>query len=202
MRENHTSTGCARTGCADVRFTRGYSPLPRRGRTAPGAALWSGAEGHAGSGCALDSEAMARYCLNCGYDVSATPDEEFGIGRCPESGRGRVPLPASRVGRAKRNPPLPRALSANRWVSLLTSLYPPYLLRSLAVAPGYCLNCAYDVSATPVEEFGIGCCPECGRGFEEGDPYSYSTRPKRGLSLWTVAALVGALHSAHSTHLT
>jgi hypothetical protein len=57
----------------------------------------------------------------------------------------------------------------------------------------YCLNCGYDLSATPIEDFGIGCCPECGRGFEDDNPYTYSTEPLPPSRVWVILAVIGAL---------
>jgi hypothetical protein len=57
----------------------------------------------------------------------------------------------------------------------------------------YCRNCGYDLSATPIDDIGLGVSPECGCCFEDGNPYSYASEPHSGVSVWSIIVFVAVV---------
>ncbi len=62
----------------------------------------------------------------------------------------------------------------------------------MPVARYYCPRCHYELTHAPIGEGGIGTCPECGLGFEEGDTFNLLTKPPEAGGRWFVFALVAA----------
>ena len=57
----------------------------------------------------------------------------------------------------------------------------------------YCKDCGYDISATPTGSFSLGACPECGRGFQDGDNSTFSDEPLKQPQFWVIALVIAGL---------